>query len=207
MADHRVEEAARFLRAGGVVAFPTETSYGLAASILSLPALERIFRMKRRPSEKPLLVLVSRVPELMGLTDVIPEEAIPLMDRFWPGPLTILFPALPDLPWPLAGPTGKIGVRISSHPLAQALVTAVGSPITATSANLSGLAPACDPEEIRRQFAGDPPDAILDGGRTTGGPPSTIVDATTSPVLIVRVGAIPEGTIRRVIRERGTSAP
>ncbi len=205
--DPGVKKAAEFLHAGGVVAFPTETSYGLAASIRSLSALERIFRMKRRPKEKPLLVLVSGIPDLMGLTGEIPEEAIPLMDSLWPGPLTILFSALSDLPWPLTGSTGRIGVRVSSHPLAQALVAATGSPITATSANLSGLAPACDPKEIRRQFAEDPPDAILDGGRTAGGPPSTIVDVTTSPVHIVREGAISEGTIRRLIRERETSAP
>jgi L-threonylcarbamoyladenylate synthase len=185
-----IDRAASILRKGGVVAYPTETSYGLGASISSVAALERIFAIKHRPREKPLLVLVADVSELAGLAAEIPDAAVSLMERFWPGPLTILFPSRPGRPWPLCGDTGKIGVRISAHPWARALVKALGNPITATSANLSGHPSAYLAEDVARQLADPPPDLILDGGVTAGHPPSTIVDASTQPLRLVRKGAI-----------------
>jgi L-threonylcarbamoyladenylate synthase len=185
-----IDRAASILRKGGVVAYPTETSYGLGASILSFDALERIFAIKHRPKEKPLLVLVADVSELSSLAAEIPDAAVSLMERFWPGPLTILFPSKPGLPWPLCGDTGKIGVRISTHPWARALLNALGNPITATSANLSGHPSTYLAEEVASQLADPPPDLILDGGIATGHPPSTIVDASTQPFRLVRKGAI-----------------
>lgn len=185
-----IDEAIAVLKKGGVVAFPTETSYGLGACIDSLAALESIFRIKKRETTKPLLVLADEASDLAALVSYIPESARPLMERFWPGPLTILFPARDDLAWPLCGNTGKIGVRISSGQTARALVRGVERPITATSANLSGHPPAYTPDEVLAQLSEFPPDLILDGGSIKGTPPSTIVDVTVSPPLVVREGEI-----------------
>lgn len=190
-----VRKAAAILERGGVVAFPTETSYGLGASIRFTEAMDRIFTMKNRPAAKPLLVIIPSLRELDLLAGSVPEKASLLMKRFWPGPLTILFPARTGLSWHLCGTTGRVGVRISSNPWAAAMVAALGEPVTATSANLSGLPPACEPGDVTRQLSPNPPDWILDGGRTPGGRPSTIVDVTSDPLKIVREGAIPADII------------
>jgi len=187
----KIGEAAEKIRMGGVVAFPTETGYGLGASILVPEALERIFSIKKRPSYKPLLVLISQTAELDLLVSDVPAAAIPLMDRFWPGPLTLLLPARPDIHNLLTADTGKIGVRISSNPWATELIKKAGVPITATSANLSGQEMSYSAQEVASALASCPPDYILDGGVISPGPPSTIVDITQDPPLIVREGAIP----------------
>lgn len=194
-----VEHAAGYLRNGGVVAFPTETSYGLGASIHDIQALERIYEIKKRPAEKPLLVIIDNPHRLSGLTAEIPPEGRRLMEKFWPGPLTILFPALPDLPWPLHCGTGKIGIRISSNPWAMALTEELGGPITATSANIAGRFPAVTAVEVREQLVSPPPDIILDGGDTGKGTCSTIVDVSQADsreggkgsICLVRQGVIP----------------
>ena len=193
-----VRRAAEVLRCGGVVAFPTETSYGLGAAVDDLQALERIYEIKKRPQDKPLLVLVDSPERLSGLADSIPPAAARLMEHFWPGPLTILFPAVPGLSWPLHCGTGKVGIRISSNPWAQALVEELGRPLTATSANVSGMAPASDAREVEEQLRSPAPDFILDGGELVPGTCSTIVDVTGTeaaaglpgPVRIVRRGVI-----------------
>ncbi len=185
-----IEQATEIIRGGGVVAFPSETSYGLAASIRHIHALEQIYAIKRRARNKPLLVLISDPSQLDLLVSQIPSIAPSLIRRFWPGPLTLLFPARPGLPWPLCGDTKKVGIRISSHPWAQALVRALGDPMTATSANLSGHPPGCTAREVLDQLRSPGPDYILDGGLTSGGAPSTILDISISPPHIVRKGAI-----------------
>nr|HDM99835.1 threonylcarbamoyl-AMP synthase [Deltaproteobacteria bacterium] len=189
--DHAlIQQAADIMRKGGVVAFPTETSYGLGASIKQVYALERIYIIKKRPRYKPLLILISNISDLIHLVRQVPATAVVLMERFWPGPLTLLLPAKPGLPWPLCANTGKVGVRISSHSWAHSLVTALGSPMTATSANISKYPAACNAEEIKDQLRAPPPDYILDGGPTSGGAPSTIVDVCTEPFKIIREGII-----------------
>ena len=172
------------------MAFPTETSYGLGASIKRIDALERIYAIKERPRNKPLLVLISDVSQLVQLVSRIPPVAITLTKRFWPGPLTLLLPARPGLPWPLCADTAKVGVRISSHSWAHSLVTILGSPMTATSANLSEHPATCEAKEVADQLRFLPPDYILDGGPTSGGPPSTIIDVCTDPPEIIREGVI-----------------
>ncbi|NIA08498.1 MAG: threonylcarbamoyl-AMP synthase [Nitrospiraceae bacterium] len=185
-----IQQAADIIKRGGVVAFPSETSYGLAASISHVHALERIYAIKKRAKNKPLLILISDSSQLVMLVSRIPPVAVDLIRRFWPGPLTILFPARPGLPWPLCGDTKKIGIRISSHPWAQALVKTLGSPMTATSANISGHPSTCTAGEVAEQLQFPAPDYILDGGLTPGGAPSTIIDVSTAPPHIVREGAI-----------------
>ena len=184
------------LKCGGVVAYPTETSYGLGASIEAEGALDRIYKIKRRPKDKPLLVIIKDASWLKGLVADIPAYSLPLMERFWPGPLTILFPARPGLPSSLCASTGKIGVRISSHPIAIALLDGLGSPITATSANLTGFPSLNTAQEVMAQLVSPAPDFILDGGPSPGGLPSTIVDVTADSPVIVRQGAIGQGDIQ-----------
>lgn len=191
-----VRRAVSTLKRGGVVAYPTETSYGLGASIEVECALDRIYEIKRRPKDKPLLVIIKDASWLKGLAADIPISSYPLMERFWPGPLTILFSARPGLPSSLCASTGKIGVRVSSHPIAMALLDGLGSPITATSANLAGSPSLNTAEEVMMQLVSPPPDFILNGGPAPGGPPSTIVDVTMDTPVIVRQGAIPQGDIQ-----------
>ena len=185
-----IQQATGIIKRGGVVAFPTETSYGLGASIRHIHALERIYVIKKRARNKPLLILISDTSQLVLLVSRIPPVALSLIKRFWPGPLTLLFPAKAGLPWPLCGDTKKIGIRISSHPWAQALVKALGDPMTATSANLSGYPSTYTAEGVADQLRSPVPDYILNSGPTPGGAPSTILDISTVPPHIVREGAI-----------------
>ncbi|MBW1717936.1 MAG: threonylcarbamoyl-AMP synthase [Deltaproteobacteria bacterium] len=193
-----IQRAADIVRKGGVVAFPTETSYGLGASIKHIDALERIYIIKKRPRHKPLLILISNISDLIHLVNQVPPAAVTLIERFWPGPLTLLLPAKPNLPWPLCANTDKVGVRISSHSWAHSLVTTLGNPMTATSANLSKYPATYKAEEVADQLLSFPPDYILDGGPTSGEAPSTIIDVCTDPIKIIREGAINPKDIRSV---------
>ncbi len=185
-----VREAAIILKKGGVCVIPTETSYGLAASINHEKALERIYRIKKRPSAKPLLILVDSIIQAPIDRFRLTACARKVMDRFWPGPLTLLLPAREGLAFQLTGTTGRVGVRMSSHPVAQALVRAVGRPITATSANISGMELPKTIEEVREQLVYQRPDYFLDAGKIPPGPASTILDATVEPPAVVREGPV-----------------
>jgi len=184
-----IRQAARLIRNGTVVAFPTETFYGLAALATDQRAISKLFLLKRRAIQKSLSILLASLDELDNWIDDLTSDARHLAASFWPGPLTLVFAAGKKLPTNLTAGTGKIAVRISSHPVAQALVEAVGAPITATSANRSG-SPSCrSSEEVLSQL-GSELEAILDAGLTPGGKASTIADVTTRPPKILRIGAI-----------------
>jgi len=187
--DEAVRQAAEAIRGGGVVAYPTETVYGLGALAFHRGAVEQIYRLKQRQRHKPLSILIGDPAGLEGLVEAIPGGARVLMARFWPGPLTLLFSAAPHLPHVLTGGIDKVGIRVSPHPVARKLVQAVGAPITATSANRSG-APGCRTgEDVLTQLGGEL-EFILDGGLTPGSEGSTIADVTVEPPEILRVGAI-----------------
>ena len=189
-ADSRgIEKASQKILEGGVVAFPTETFYGLGADALELEALRKVFQIKGREENKPLLLLVADRTWLPGLVKKIPPVAEQLIERFWPGPLTLVFEASPNLPSILTAHTGQIGLRISSHPVAQALVQAVGRAITATSANVTGHPSASLAREVF-QTLGKQVDAILDGGKTAGGLGSTVLDVCGVLPKILRQGAV-----------------
>jgi len=195
-----IGKAAEVIRDGGVVAYPTETVYGLGALALHEAAVEQIYGLKQRQHYKPLSILIEDPSALEGLVQTIPGSARALMARFWPGPLTVLFLAAGHLPSILTGRGGKLGVRVSSHPVARELVRAVGAPITATSANRSG-APICRTgEEVLRQLGGQL-EFILDGGLTPGSEGSTIADVTVEPPKIVRVGVIAADEVLRCWRQ------
>lgn len=178
------------IRAGGVVAFPTETYYGLAVDPFNREALSRLFALKRRPPDKPVLTLIETEAQLPLLARQVPEVYRPLMAAFWPGPLTLVFDAVPELPVILTGYSGTVGVRISSHPMARQLVAALGQPLTATSANYSGQPAAVTPDEVVAQLGLDV-DLVLEGGATAGGPGSTIVGLGSEGLVELRSGVIP----------------
>ncbi|HFQ79931.1 MAG TPA: threonylcarbamoyl-AMP synthase [Desulfobacterales bacterium] len=184
-----VEEAAAIILEGGIVAFPTETYYGLAVDPFNCQALDRLFALKQRSLSKPVLTIIENQAQLSTITTGIPPRFNPLMARFWPGPLTLIFDARPELPARITAASGTIGARISSHPLAHALVKAVGRPITATSANISGQPPALDAARLRAIF-GRALDYILDGGLTPGGQGSTIIGCQGDELRLLRPGVI-----------------
>ena len=177
------------LAGGGVVAFPTETCYGLAVDPFNDRALQRLYQVKHRPADKPVLLLIHDLALLDSLVTAVPEAYAPLIARYWPGPLTLIFPARPALPSLLTGGTGTIGVRISPHPVAQALGRAFGRAITATSANLSEQEPARSATEVRAAL-GATIDLILDGGRTPADRCSTIIGESDGELHLVRAGAV-----------------
>lgn len=187
----RVElnKAASIIRSGGVVAFPTESFYGLGVSALDEKAIQRLFTIKKRKGNQPILLLIPSTSLLNQYVIRIPDIATQIMEEFWPGGLTLIFEANPDLPRLLTSGTGKIGLRLSSHPVATALVRAVGAPITGTSANISGQAAYSNAEAVRH-FLGRSVDFVLDGGETEGGKGSTVMDITVNPPTIFREGMV-----------------
>ena len=192
--EEKLAEAVRVMREGGVVAFPTETFYGLGADARNEAAVEKIFRIKGRNFRNPLSVIVVNDREVIPLVEEIPATATILMQTFWPGPLTLIFRAAPSVSSRLTGGTGKIGIRVSSHPVARLLAAALSGPLTATSANPSG-GPECSSADAVIRALGDLPDAVIDGGETPGGAGSTILDVTLFPPRILREGAIPRNLI------------
>ncbi|MDP2106616.1 MAG: L-threonylcarbamoyladenylate synthase [Desulfobulbaceae bacterium] len=186
-----LQQALLVLRQGGVVAFPTETYYGLAVDPFNGHAVDHLFELKRRPAVKPVLVLIDGLDQLARLTVGVPEQFSSLMGAFWPGPLTLIFSALPSLCTQLTAGTGTIGLRISSHPFARQLCLLAGGAITATSANRSGSQPARTEQEVVAQF-GHEVDWVVKGGPTRGGLASTIIAAKPGGGLcLVREGVIP----------------
>ncbi len=184
----QIAAAAAALRQGEIVAFPTETYYGLAVDALDGAALERLFELKGRDSEKASALLVVDLAMFADLCTGVPERARALAAAHWPGPLTLALPARADLPAAIVR-DGFVAARVSSHPVAQALVTALGRPITATSANPAGAAPPRTAAEVRAYF-GAQRLHVLDGGPTPGGPPSTLVRLRGEKIEVLRVGAI-----------------
>jgi L-threonylcarbamoyladenylate synthase len=184
-----LQEAAVTLARRGLVAFPTETFYGLGAAALDGEAVRRIFAAKRRPESKPVLVLIDSLAMLETLVEEIPNRASALIDRHWPGPLTLVFRARASVPPEITAGTGTVGVRMPAHAVALGLARALGGPVTAPSANMSGAQPLTTAGEVLRVFDGMI-ELVLDGGATAGGPASTVVDVTVDPPRILRAGAV-----------------
>ena len=177
------------IQSGGIVAFPTETSYGLAVDPFSDEALSRLFEVKQRQKTKALPVLVSSDSQLSGLVKNVPDLYIPLIKKFWPGPLTLIFEGLDHLPKMLTGGRNEVAVRISSHPVAQHFVEAVSFPITATSANVSGMEPALTSGEVHAQLGGLI-DCILIEDAGVAGSCSTIVGNDNGRIKLLRKGML-----------------
>ena len=187
-------EAKEIVEEGGIIAYPTETFYGLGVDPYNEEAVKRLFELKGRGFDKPISILVKDEVMLQQVVTDIPPVAERLIRQFWPGPLTIIFQASPQLPRLLTADTGKIGVRVSSNPITEKLLYAIGSPITTTSANPSGKKSPVTAGEVAGYF-GDNLDLILDGGELPGRLGSTVVDVTCETVMVIREGEIPEERI------------
>ena len=192
-----IPRAVSVLNQGGLVAFPTDTVYGLAAAVFDSNAIELLFQVKERDYGKAIAVLMSSPKDLNRVAINPNQAAVKLAKHFWPGPLTLVVPSHPDLP-ELLSPLPTIGVRVPDHPDALALMNATG-PLAVTSANLSGEDNTCTAAEVLDQLAGRV-HLILDGGRTPGGQPSTVVDCTFPDPKVLRDGPISWGAIQNILR-------
>lgn len=194
--EDEINEAVDYLRRGEVIAYPTETIYGLGADILDRKAVKKIYDLKARDYGLPISILVADVPMLREYVKEVPEQALPLMRKFWPGALTILFPANEKIPKGLVTNTGRVGIRISSHPIASSLVKTFGKAISTTSANLSGFPPSLSIKHIQKYFKDKIP-CIIDGGECEPSRGSTVVDVGEETMRIIRVGSIPAEEVIR----------
>jgi L-threonylcarbamoyladenylate synthase len=190
--------AIEVLRAGGIVALPTDTVYGVAVALETAGGVERLFHVKRRPPDKGIMLLLDDAAQAAAI-GVMGVAAEALADAFWPGGLTVIVPRLPGVSLPAALTAGAptIGLRVPDHEAPRALARAVG-PLPTTSANVSGLPEARDATEILHQL-GDALDLILDAGPAHGGPASTIVDCSGARPVLLREGAIPTSRVARVL--------
>jgi L-threonylcarbamoyladenylate synthase len=192
-----LEEAAEVLKVGGLVAYPTESFYALGADALNPAAIQKVFTAKGRSAIKPLPVIVHEKSEITLLTKDLSLIARTAIERLMPGPVTLVFPASEAVPDGLTGGTCKIGVRLPDHEIASGLARALGGPVTATSANLSGRPGLVTSEEVISSLPGI--DLVLDGGTTPGTPASTVVDLTCDPPRILREGRVAKIVITELL--------
>ena len=191
-------DAVAALGRGDVIVFPTETLYGLGADALNFSAVEKVFQLKGRDPNQPFPVLVSDRSMLESLVGQIVPLAEKLMARFWPGPLTLVLPASPDIPKPLVNSTGGIGVRISSQPVAQEIIKRLGRPLTATSANPSGQPGARTVAQARAYFSGKI-EIFIDGGSLTSKSGSTVAAVDDNKIKIIRAGEIAKSELEMAL--------
>jgi L-threonylcarbamoyladenylate synthase len=187
--EYIVKTSLKILKEGGIIAYPTESFYALGVPATDENSVRKLFDLKKRPEDKALPLIVGDRYTLITCVKEIPEQAEDLMERFWPGALTLIFGAKDHLPALLTGGTGKVAVRIPGESAAFQFISELRLPVTATSANPSSQPPADSPEAVVAYF-GERIDLLIDAGKTPGGKPSTIVDVTFSPPKILRQGSI-----------------
>ena len=196
--DASLARAVEVLRAGGLVAFPTETVYGLGANALDADAVRRIFAAKGRPATNPVIVHVATIEQVALVASDWPDDAARLAAAFWPGPLTLVLPRRPEVPDVVTAGGPTVAVRIPAHPVALRLLEALGLPIAAPSANRSNRLSPTTAEHVYADLNGRI-DLLLDAGPTSGGIESTVVDVTTRPARLLRLGLIDPAAIERII--------
>jgi L-threonylcarbamoyladenylate synthase len=201
-----IDRAARCLRDGGLVAFPTETVYGLGANALDADAAARIFVAKKRPANDPLIVHLASAADLSRVAVHIPEIAFRLSDRFWPGPLTLVLPRAAVVPSVVTSDGPTVAVRIPAHPVARALIAAAGVPVAAPSANLFSRPSPTTAAHVLEDLDGRI-DLVLDAGTCNIGLESTVLDLTTNPPRVLRPGAVTLEMLRGLIPDVGLGAP
>jgi L-threonylcarbamoyladenylate synthase len=198
LSDGALQQILSFLRAGGVIAFPTDTSYGLGADPFNESAVRRIFEIKGRAETKPILVLVNSI-EMANSIGRLSQTALDLAKRFWPGPLTMIVPAHASVPLAVTAGTGSVGIRWAGTVFTQRLLDLFERPITATSANRSGMPSAVSITELREQL-GESVELLVDGGELPARGGSTLLDMTQIPARLLREGPIAEGELSDVLR-------
>jgi L-threonylcarbamoyladenylate synthase len=191
-----ITSALEILLSGGLVAFPTDTVYGLGSLAFHAKAIESIYAAKQRPMEKAIPILIGDSPDLIRVADEIPLFAMKLVARFWPGPLTVIVPKKPTLPEVISA-TGNVGVRVPDHDVARSLLRLAG-PMAVTSANISDLPSPRTAQQVSAQLSGRIA-MIIDGGETPGGVPSTVVDCTGAEIQILRDGPISKEALLNAI--------
>jgi len=189
------ERCRSVIGSGGVIAYPTDTFYGLGADPMNPEAVKRLFAIKGRQAGQPILLLLHDRSKIGEWAAGISDEAEALMDAFWPGPLTLVFTALPSVLQELTGGTGRIGLRVPGNEVTRRLLEALGTALTGTSANRSG-GPDLQTAQDVAGMLGDKVDVILDAGRTVGGKPSSVVDVSAAGLTMVREGAVSEQELR-----------
>ena len=194
----KLHYAADVLREGGLVAFPTETVYGLGANALDPAAVQKIFTAKGRPSDNPLIVHISDRQALSELVNIIPDNAYEVMKCFWPGPITLVLEKSPNVPDIITAGLNTVAVRMPSHPIALALIKEAGIPIAAPSANTSGKPSPTDASHVIEDLTGRV-DVILDGGPTAIGLESTVLDLTEKTPVILRPGGVTIEQLREIL--------
>jgi L-threonylcarbamoyladenylate synthase len=192
--------AVAWLRQGCVVAFPTDTSYGLAADPTSFRAVQTVFDVKARPADVALPLIAATTSQVEALCGRLTANTARLAERFWPGPLALILDAPPSLANTVSGGRGSIAIRVPDHPVARQLCVAWGGPLTATSANRRGEPDAVTPRDLGALLT-DPRVLVIDAGPAPGGPPSTIVDARGVAIALVRAGAIAWDRVLRSLEE------
>jgi L-threonylcarbamoyladenylate synthase len=197
----RIEAAAEVLRRGGLVAYPTETFYGLGALARDGAAVERLARAKGRPDGKPLPLLAADRAQVDAVAEVGPAAAR-VAAALWPGPLTLVLPARPGLAPAIAAGTATVGVRVPGSEIARALARAAGGALVSTSANVSGAPPPARAEELSAELRARV-DHVLDGGPTPGGLASTVVVVEGDALRLVREGPVPFGAVLAALRAEG----
>jgi L-threonylcarbamoyladenylate synthase len=202
----KIRVAAGFIKGGGLVAFPTETVYGLGADALNAEAVLSLFRAKRRPFDNPPIVHVGDAKDVCGLVREVPSVAVELMGRFWPGPLTLIFWRSAVVPDVTVAGLDTVAVRMPDHRVALALIRESGCPIAAPSANLAGRPSPTSAEHVLEDLDGRV-DAVLDAGRTRVGVESTVLDLTVDPAEVLRPGGTPFEVLRGVLGCRVVLSP
>ena len=197
-----VGEAVAVLRRGGLVAFPTDTLYALGADLFKPEAVTRVLEVKKRSQDKPIPVFIGKMEDVNEVARDLPGAAWQLAERFWPGPLTLVLLAAPNIPEAVTAGTGTVGIRIPNSHLTLEILAALDHPITGTSANRSGGVDPVTVADVVRGL-GNRCDLILDGGRAPGGIASTVLDCTELPFRIIREGAITAQALGAVL-SKGT---
>ncbi len=193
-----LREAAEILKAGGLVAFPTETVYGLGGNALDADAARKIYAAKGRPGDNPLIVHISSMEELPPLVKSVPETAQRLAERYWPGPLTMILEKSGLIPYATSGGLDTVAIRMPSDPIANAMIAAAGIPVAAPSANASGRPSPTTAKHVEEDLGGKI-ELILDGGTVPVGVESTIVDLTGEIPMLLRPGAVTVGMLEEVL--------
>ena len=199
-----IQTAAEIIQSGGLVAFPTETVYGLGADALNPVAVKTLFMAKKRPSDNPPIVHVADQTEVCRLVDAVPPKAQLLMEKFWPGPLTLIFKHSDAVPNVTVAGLDTIAIRMPKHKVALELIKLSRCPIAAPSANLAGKPSPTTAQHVYEDLNGRI-DAIIDGGATNIGVESTVVDLSVDPPMLLRPGGIPFEALKKVLRRHETS--
>jgi L-threonylcarbamoyladenylate synthase len=193
-----VRRAGRLLRLGQVVAFPTDTVYGVGAHAFQVEAVAALYAAKNRPAAKAIPILVAQIEDMARVARPVPNVAWELAERFWPGGLTLVLPRAQKVPPIVTAGGDSVAVRCPDHSIPLALMNSLGAPLAATSANLSGQPSPTTARQVVLQLAGRVP-LIIDGGECPGGVPSTVVDLSVNPPRLLRAGAIPAEDLRDLL--------